>query len=70
MGRSEATVDEAWRYGFRWGPMVVERTAHIPGRGYCLTIRTERQSMQVYVSEKGQKLRACEPTSWGQSARS
>lgn len=55
------TLDEAWRYGFRWGPMVVERTAHIDGRGYCLTIRTEKQSMQVYVSEKGQTMRACEP---------
>jgi hypothetical protein len=50
------TMDEAWRYGFRWGPLVVERTAHIEGRGYVVTIRTERQSMQVYVSEKGHKI--------------
>ena len=52
---------EAWRYGFRWGPLVVERTAHFEGRGYVVTIKTERESMQVYVSEKGRKLRAYEP---------
>ena len=48
---------EAWKYGFRWGPLVVERTAHIEGRGYVVTVRTERESVQVFVSEKGRNLR-------------
>lgn len=44
-------------YGFDWGPMSVERTAHIEGRGYALTIRTEHQTMQVFVTEKGRKIK-------------
>ena len=50
------TLDEAWRYGFRWGPMVVQRSAHIEGRGYALTVRTEHQSIQISISEKGHKI--------------
>lgn len=50
--------DEAWCYGFRWGPMVVERLAHIDKRGYVLNIKTEHQSMQVYITEKGRKIEA------------
>lgn len=53
--------DDAWRYGFRWGPMVVERIAHIEGRGYALNIKTAHQSMQVYISEAGRVIRAEEP---------
>ena len=45
------------QYGFDWGPMVVERLAHIPGRGYCISIRGRKdhkgQEIQVLVSEKG-----------------
>ena len=61
MPEIDSFSDEAWRYGFRWGPLVVERTAHIEGRGYVVTIQTERESMQVYVSEKGRRMRAYEP---------
>lgn len=50
--------EEAWRYGFPWGPMTITRLAHIPGRGYALEIKTLHQSMQVYVSEKGRKIEA------------
>lgn len=52
------TGSEAWRYGFPWGPMIVTRATHVPGRGYVLEIKTEHQSMQVYVSEKGRKIEA------------
>jgi hypothetical protein len=45
--------DGSTRYGFAWGPMTVERLAHIEGRGYALEIKTGSCSMQVYVSEKG-----------------
>jgi hypothetical protein len=49
------------RFGFDWGPMKVERLAHIPGRGYVVQIGTEHVSVQVYVSEKGRKVTAYEP---------
>ena len=43
-----------------WGPIVVERTAHIEGRGYVVSVRTKgsyERSVQVYVSEKGRSMR-------------
>jgi hypothetical protein len=50
------------RYGFDWGPVVVERVAHIPGRGYCISIRGRHdytgQEIQVLVSEKGRRVTA------------
>ena len=56
-----ATLDgDDGRYGFAWGPVIVERTAHIDGRGYVVTVRTPgsyEPSVQVYVSEKGRVMR-------------
>jgi hypothetical protein len=43
-------------YGFDWGPMKVERLAHISGRGYVLRISTEHTQMQVHITEKGRKI--------------
>ena len=48
-------------YGFRWGPLEVERTAYVPGRGYVVTIQTEGVAMQVYVSERGRVVRSHPP---------
>ena len=48
-------------YGFGWGPMKVQRLAYIEGRGYVLEVSTDTQSMQVYISEKGRVIRACDP---------
>lgn len=45
------------RYGFQWGPMLVTRMCHITERGYSLEIATSHASMQVYVSEKGHKIK-------------
>jgi hypothetical protein len=56
----DAPMDTPWRYGFEWGPMVVERTAHIEGRGYVLTIKTEHKRMQVHVTEAGRKIKPYE----------
>lgn len=56
----DASMDAPWRYGFEWGPMVVERTAHIEGRGYALTIKTEHKSITVFVTEKGRKIKPYE----------
>lgn len=50
--------DRPGAYGFLWGPMEVERSCHVEGRGYALTIRTDHQEMQVYVSEKGRVIEA------------
>lgn len=46
------------QYGFQWGPLEVQRTVHVEGRGYVVTVQTERESIQVYVSEKGRTLKA------------
>jgi hypothetical protein len=49
-------------YGFKWGPLKVERLAHVPDSGYALSIETDYgMVMQVYVSEKGRVIRAYEP---------
>ena len=50
------------QYGFEWGPLVVERVAHIEGRGYCVSIRGRADysgpEIQVLVSEKGRRVTA------------
>lgn len=48
-------------YGFDWGPMQVNRTAHIEGRGYVVTVKTAHAEIQVYVTEKGRKVEAYRP---------
>ena len=47
---------EATPFGFMWGPMVVERLAHIEGRGRVLEIRTNDVRLQIHVTEKGKKI--------------
>jgi hypothetical protein len=51
-------ANEVTQYGFRWGPMEVERLVHVEGRGYALEVKTEHASMQIYVSDKGRKIKA------------
>lgn len=50
------------QYGFEWGPLVVERVAHIEGRGYVVSIQGPRgydgPHVQVLVSEKGRSITA------------
>jgi hypothetical protein len=48
-------------FGFEWGPMKVERLTHIEGRGYVVSVKTEHMEVQVYVSEQGRNVIACEP---------
>lgn len=49
-------------FGFAWGPVVVERIAHIEGRGYCISVRGSDRydgpEIQVLVSEKGKAVTA------------
>jgi hypothetical protein len=50
------TEDDIWKYGFRWGPMIVTRIAHIDGRGYVIEVATDHKAMQILVTEKGYKI--------------
>jgi hypothetical protein len=49
-------MDNVTDFGFDWGPMRVQRLAHIEGRGYVLEIATDAKVMQVYVTEAGRKI--------------
>ena len=50
------------QYGFHWGPVIVERVAHIEGRGYVVSVRSREDysgpEIQVLVSEKGRNVTA------------
>ncbi len=49
-------------YGFRWGPILVERLIHVEGKGYSLEVRTDAgQLVQIGVSEHGRKVRVFGP---------
>ena len=52
------TSDDAHRFGFEWGPMRVVRCAHIEGRGRVIVIATDHAELEVFVSEKGHKIKA------------
>jgi len=54
------TSDDARRFGFEWGPMRVVRAVHIEGRGRVIVVATDHAEMEVFVSEKGRKIRAYE----------
>ena len=45
-------------YGFKWGPLEVQRSARLPaGRGAVLTIKTDLGTeIELWVSEKGQRI--------------
>lgn len=47
------------QYGFDWGPVTVERIAHIEGRGYSVQVRVRGQhetAVEIWVSEKGRSV--------------
>lgn len=49
---------EVTRFGFNWGPLIVERMTHVPGRGYVVELRPEGERdnhrlVEFYISEKG-----------------
>jgi hypothetical protein len=43
------------RYGWGWGPFEIERTTHVPGRGWVLTVRcgSSDERVEITTSEKG-----------------
>lgn len=54
-GRADRVMNTA--YGFRWGPLMVERAARIEGRGYAVTVRTVAgRAVELFVTEAGQRI--------------
>mgnify|MGYP001603501688 CR=1 FL=1 len=47
---------EETKYGFKWGPLIVERDASDPKGGYLLSIYTASAKVEVRVTPKGQKI--------------
>lgn len=49
------------RYGFRWGPLVVQRVATFPGKNgesHVLAVETDAGTrIDIYVSPTGQSVR-------------
>jgi len=55
---TEAEINgEITEYGFRWGPMEVERLSEIRGRGYMLGIKAQGARLEIYVSPTGRSVR-------------
>ena len=48
------------KYGFEWGPLVVERATSIPNRGYVLIVRTTGSDEYIMItsSPKGKVLKS------------
>jgi hypothetical protein len=65
----ETTADGPTRYGFRWGPVAVDRLAHVEGRGRVIEVRTDHARIQVYVSEAGRVIRTTELAPYEQGVK-
>lgn len=52
--------DEDGKYGFTWGPVSVVRLGHVDGRGYFLSVQTSHDGVQLFISEKGKRIRIVE----------
>ena len=49
-------TDEITQYGFKWGPMTVERSAEIPNGRHVLTVKTRSQAVEILVSPGGRRI--------------
>lgn len=49
--------DGSTPYGFIWGPLSVERLSELPGGYKVLSIDTDFDRINVYVSKTGRKIR-------------
>lgn len=48
------------KFGFVWGPFVVERVASHPKFGYVVQVRTASGAVEITTSPKGRKVRVVE----------
>jgi hypothetical protein len=57
-GDPPTQMTEEERYGFRWGPLVVQCCCHDDNRlGYVLLIRTDKgREVEIRVSPKGDRI--------------
>lgn len=44
-------------FGFKWGPAEVTRMIAVDGRGRVIGVRAPGGRLQIYVSEKGRRIR-------------
>ena len=49
-------TDEITQYGFKWGPVAVERSAVIQGGRHVLTVSTRSQAVEILVSPGGRRI--------------
>lgn len=47
------------KYGFRWGPLTVERLISDPKFGVLIEVSTPMQRMEIRSSPQGSKLEVC-----------
>ena len=48
------------RYGFNWGPLVVQREISDPKLGYILRVRTAHKALEIRTSPRGRVLTVTE----------
>ena len=49
---------EETKYGFKWGPLIVERDASDPKGGYVLSVYTGQHCIDIRATPKGHGLEA------------
>lgn len=55
-------------FGFRWGPMLVERDSSDPRLGVVLHVETIHKALEIRATPGGRKLDLCEVEPWGLEA--
>jgi len=48
--------DKLTPFGFTYGPALVQRIAHVEGRGRVLEVVTRHDRVQVHITEAGRKI--------------
>ncbi len=53
-------MQEFTPYGFKWGPLRVERAMSLPEGRVVLTVKTEYRELNIYATPGGRSLRVFE----------
>lgn len=61
----------AFRWGFRWGPLLIQRVASDPKYGVVIWVGSEHKQYEVRVSPKGRTVTVheCEGVYWSEEWR-